>query len=676
MANGNYNATVAIEFMAEFKKLQNDMARVQAQMGKTGTATSKLSKNIQGLSNIIKADIVLRLGKNVLSVGEDIYSTTAKVGGLTDAFNKLGDPLLMAQLKNATQGMVSNQNLMKATNYAKGFNVEINKLPELMAFASKRALELGEDANQLTNDIITGIGRGSIKILDNLGLSVQTLRKYFAETGDWTEATVKTIREQFGDTTEVDEYAAAVEKLRASFNDAGVALKQFVATKIVKPEWLDAMTSLLKQSFGKEDELKNSVGDVISDIRDNIKEAGFTAEDLEKHTLKYYDMVAMIMETISNAENEANQKLGDVRSNDNFWNTGIIGQLFRDDTSDLVEVTTRLNGLKWLTENYELLFKTIEDLKNKDQSSGSVGGSKSGYINWLKTSIKNLNEAIGELDFVNTGKFDEQIKALKTKRDSFQEALDLWLNGASPEIIVEPEIEIDMPDLEFNKQFTQNWWDLWAQAMGDQLQRSLDNNLNVAQMFIEHMTQEQVKIINEMEELRRLINETFEGMFEDALTSALAGFGECLVTNGWSDYFNEMLDQLGEFMIQMGSMIMAYGIAMEAFKDAFSNPYVAIAAGAALVVLGGMITGLAASGTTSSSSSSSYSSSSGSSSTSSISINNDVYKDFTDAAGNSPFASEGDYINAQTIEVTGDLRVKGKDLVAAIENNNRANSGS
>ena len=46
---------------------------------------------------------------------------------------------------------------------------------------------------------------------------------------------------------------------------------------------------------------------------------------------------------------------------------------------------------------------------------------------------------------------------------------------------------------------------------------------------------------------------------------------------------------LGDTMKQMGAMIMAEGLAMEAFKKSFSNPYAAIAAGAALMAVGSAV---------------------------------------------------------------------------------------
>lgn len=45
----------------------------------------------------------------------------------------------------------------------------------------------------------------------------------------------------------------------------------------------------------------------------------------------------------------------------------------------------------------------------------------------------------------------------------------------------------------------------------------------------------------------------------------------------------------GNFAKQMGAMILSYGISMDAFKKAFANPYVAIAAGAGLIAIGSAI---------------------------------------------------------------------------------------
>jgi len=64
---------------------------------------------------------------------------------------------------------------------------------------------------------------------------------------------------------------------------------------------------------------------------------------------------------------------------------------------------------------------------------------------------------------------------------------------------------------------------------------------------------------------------------------------------GFDQFFQAILGQIGGFLIQFGSMLISYGIAESAFMKAW-NPGVKIAAGAALVAIGGAISGLASKG--------------------------------------------------------------------------------
>lgn len=50
-----------------------------------------------------------------------------------------------------------------------------------------------------------------------------------------------------------------------------------------------------------------------------------------------------------------------------------------------------------------------------------------------------------------------------------------------------------------------------------------------------------------------------------------------------------LMAPFGNFAKQMGAMILSYGLSMDAFKKAFGNPYVAIAAGAGLMAIGAAI---------------------------------------------------------------------------------------
>lgn len=89
-----------------------------------------------------------------------------------------------------------------------------------------------------------------------------------------------------------------------------------------------------------------------------------------------------------------------------------------------------------------------------------------------------------------------------------------------------------------------------------------------------------------------------------------SSLGEMLATGDFPDDFGKnILAAIGGFIAQLGKMLIGLGIASEAFqallKSAFTNPIsagLAIAAGAALVMLGGAISGAAKAGPTGSTS--------------------------------------------------------------------------
>lgn len=98
-------------------------------------------------------------------------------------------------------------------------------------------------------------------------------------------------------------------------------------------------------------------------------------------------------------------------------------------------------------------------------------------------------------------------------------------------------------------------------------------------------------IIDASQKLLDAMNQHLERFVEDSLYGLFDALGASLVDGGDSikQFGQNLLAEFGSFLQQMGGMIMAYGIGMEAFKKAFSNPIAAIAAGAALIAIGGAI---------------------------------------------------------------------------------------
>ena len=86
----------------------------------------------------------------------------------------------------------------------------------------------------------------------------------------------------------------------------------------------------------------------------------------------------------------------------------------------------------------------------------------------------------------------------------------------------------------------------------------------------------------------RQISGIVSGMLGDALAALGENLGNVLA-GGEFDPFGAFLDILANGLSAIGKALIAYGVAMDAFKKAFSNPYAAIAAGVALIAAGAFL---------------------------------------------------------------------------------------
>ena len=150
--------------------------------------------------------------------------------------------------------------------------------------------------------------------------------------------------------------------------------------------------------------------------------------------------------------------------------------------------------------------------------------------------------------------------------------------------------------------------------------------------------------------------------FSTAVGDAFSSMVEGLVSGDLNikDIFGNLLEFLGTTLKQIGKALIAYGVAMESFKKTFSNPWAAIAAGAALVAAGTVLTNLI----------NKASSASGEASAGA------TYAAATVGAGGTlNLTGATSYTGAmQEIKVTGTLKASGSQLVAVIENENKRKS--
>ena len=128
--------------------------------------------------------------------------------GIRNAFERLGRGDILNGLREATHGTVTDLELMKAAVKFNDFNLPLEELGTMLAFAQQKAKDTGQSVDYMVDSIVTGLGRKSLMILDNLGLSATQIKDKMAETGDMTKAVGEIIREQMANAGDYVETAA------------------------------------------------------------------------------------------------------------------------------------------------------------------------------------------------------------------------------------------------------------------------------------------------------------------------------------------------------------------------------------------------------------------------------------------------------------------------------------
>lgn len=120
----------------------------------------------------------------------------ASADGVRRAFNNMNTPGLLDNLRKATKNTVNDLGLMKAAVQAKDFRIPLEDLGKYLQFAQLKAQQTGQSVDYMTNSIVTGLGRKSLLILDNLGLSAAEINEEMSKTGDFMGAVANIVDRQ------------------------------------------------------------------------------------------------------------------------------------------------------------------------------------------------------------------------------------------------------------------------------------------------------------------------------------------------------------------------------------------------------------------------------------------------------------------------------------------------
>lgn len=203
----------------------------------------------------------------------------AKQGeGIRVAFDRLGRGDIMDGLREATHGTVTDLELMKAAVKFNDFKLPVEELGTMLAFAQQKAKDTGQSVDYMVDSIVTGLGRKSLMILDNLGLSATEIKERMKETGDMTKAVGAIIRDQMaaaGDYVETAADRAAqanvslqnkMEELGRKFAPVEEASNQlWTSMKIGILDIIGGPLARLLNDLTEAGRLKNALNDINGD---------------------------------------------------------------------------------------------------------------------------------------------------------------------------------------------------------------------------------------------------------------------------------------------------------------------------------------------------------------------------------------------------------------------------
>jgi phage-related protein len=207
------------------------------------------------------------VGAAAVSLARD----AAPLKGVQDAFTGIAEASgtsmdeMLSALKEGSAGMVTNRDLMTSFNKAAQLvSVDFAKtLPDAMGSLGKVALATGQDMGFLMDSLVTGVGRLSPMILDNLGIQVDMT----AAMDEYAESIGKTASELTKTEQQTALMNQVMEKLTANTANmpdvAGSAEQAFVSWSVTMQDMKDRIGLAVLPIITK---LMNTLGPIFERV--------------------------------------------------------------------------------------------------------------------------------------------------------------------------------------------------------------------------------------------------------------------------------------------------------------------------------------------------------------------------------------------------------------------------
>lgn len=223
-----------------------DVATLKADMAKASGVMSGAAKNLQGIGNQISKSLTAAFTVGgILAFTKAVSALAAKgdeLSDVTNAFERLGGTSAMIQqATEATKGMVTQLDLMKAANAGllKGLPDLEKNFGSIVDLAARTAEGMGTDIPTNINKLIAALAAGKKNALETFGV--------FITKGEETESIMQKVVEAVDKLPPVgDGAAASFQQLAVAIEDATAQIGLAVDQSSYLESALDAASTVVK----------------------------------------------------------------------------------------------------------------------------------------------------------------------------------------------------------------------------------------------------------------------------------------------------------------------------------------------------------------------------------------------------------------------------------------------
>lgn len=218
------------------RNAEHAMKQAETATDKLNGMMATLKKNWLGITAAVAgASLALNRAWNLAELASKYEQSRQAFHSMVSAMGKDAETEF-GKIKKMAAGLIDDKTLVEASNRAMSLGIPLEKIGDLMLIARAKARDMGITTTQAFNDIVTGIGRASPMILDNLGLTLKI--------GSANEAMAASLGKSVEQLTDADKKFAV---LNATIDAGAEALDRHNLSSKTTAERMESMVVTMRQ---------------------------------------------------------------------------------------------------------------------------------------------------------------------------------------------------------------------------------------------------------------------------------------------------------------------------------------------------------------------------------------------------------------------------------------------